>query len=489
VDRLNQLPIEKASQLLAAREISSAEITEACLERIEATDPLVGGFLEITAERARAQAAEADRRLAAGEDLRPLTGVPIALKDIFITKDVATTCASRILKGFVPKFDGTVASRLAEAGAVLLGKVNMDEFAMGSSCENSALGVTRNPWNPARVPGGSSGGSAAVVAARQALGAYGTDTGGSIRLPASFCGVVGMKPTYGRVSRYGVIAFASSLDQVGPLASTVRGAAIMLDAVAGRDPRDSTSIDAAVPPYLEVCGKEIEGKRIGIPKEYFVEGMQPDVEARVREALGRLEKLGAALVEVSLPHTEYAVATYYIVATAEASSNLGRYDGVRFGLRSADGDLDSMYGVTRDTGFGPEVKRRIMLGTYALSAGYYDAYYLKAMKVRTLIRRDFDQAFAACDVLAMPTAATTAFAAGERCDDPLEMYLTDVFTIPANLAGLPGISVPCGFDGGGLPVGLQFVGRPLDEAGLFQVAAAYEDTDDWGLRAPEPAGQ
>jgi aspartyl-tRNA(Asn)/glutamyl-tRNA(Gln) amidotransferase subunit A len=484
VAALNELAIEEASRRLRAREVSAVELAEACLARIAATDARAGSFLEVTAETARTQAREADRQLAAG-DAGPLMGVPIALKDLFITRGIRTTCASKILESFVPRFDGTLAEKLRAAGAVLLGKLNMDEFAMGSSTENSALGTTRNPWDLSKVPGGSSGGSATAIAARQALGTFGTDTGGSIRLPASYCGVVGLKPTYGRVSRYGMIAFASSLDQAGPFASTVRGAAMLLQAVAGRDSRDSTSIDAPVPDYLAGIGNGVRGLRIGIPKEYFVPGMDADVERAVRSAIDRLVTLGAVPVEVSLPHTDYAVATYYIVATAEASSNLGRYDGVRFGLRKGgDKGLRDMYGETRDAGFGAEVKRRILIGSYALSAGYYDAYYLKAMKVRTLIRRDFEQAFERCDVLAMPTAASTAFARGARTGDPLKMYLSDILTISINLAGLPGMSIPCGFDASGMPIGLQLAARPLDEPTLLRAAASYEDATDWHRRTP-----
>lgn len=482
---LNELPIERASELLASGEVSSAELTEACLARVEATDERVGSFLSVTADLAREQAREADERRAAGREPGPLTGVPIALKDLFVTRGVRTTCGSRMLENFVPRFDSTVTSRLRDAGAVLIGKVNMDEFAMGSSTENSALGQTRNPWDLGRVPGGSSGGSATAVAARQVLGSYGTDTGGSIRLPASYCGIVGMKPTYGRVSRYGMIAFASSLDQCGPYATTVRGTAALLGAVAGHDPRDSTSIDAPVPNYLDGIGDGVAGLKLGIPKEYFIDGLDRDVDASVRAALARLEALGAELVEVSLPHTEYAVATYYIVTSAEASSNLGRYDGVRYGLRAGGEDgLREMYGATRDAGFGDEVKRRIMLGTYALSAGYYDAYYGKAMKVRTLIRRDFSDAFGQCDAIVTPTAPCTAFAFGERTDDPLSMYLSDILTISTNLAGLPGLSMPCGFDSSEMPIGLQIIGPTLGEQTVLRVAAAYEDATDWHTRIP-----
>lgn len=485
---LHTLSIEEASQRLATRQISAAELTEACLERTLATEPAVGSFLEVTADLARAQAAAADQRLAANDDVRPLTGIPIGLKDIFLTKDVRTTCASRMLENFVPRFDGTVAARLKEAGAVLIGKLNMDEFAMGSSCENSALGQTRNPWNLDHVAGGSSGGSASSVAARQVLGSYGTDTGGSIRLPASYCGVVGMKPTYGLVSRFGVIAFASSLDQVGPFATTVRGTAMLLEAVAGHDPRDSTSIPSPAPSFKEAIGRGPEGLRVGVPREWFSDAMTADVATAVRAALSQLESLGCTLVDVSLPHTEYAVATYYLIATAEASSNLGRYDGVRYGIREGEkGGLRSMYEGTRDAGFGPEVKRRILLGTYALSAGYYEAYYLKAMQVRTLIRRDFAEAFQKCDVIAGATSPCTAFPAGSRTGDPLAMYLSDILTISANLAGLPGASIPCGFDDAGMPVGLQILAPPLGEGALLQTAAAYEDATAWKTHMPEVA--
>ncbi len=486
IEQLSSLSIEEASALLRKRELSSRELTEACLQRIESSDEAVGSFLEITAELALEQAGRADQRLAAGDDVCALTGIPVALKDIFLTKGVRTTCASRLLENFVPTFDSTVSERLYQAGAVLVGKVNMDEFAMGSSCENSALGNTRNPWDQQKVAGGSSGGSAACIAARQVLGSYGTDTGGSIRLPASYCGITGMKPTYGRVSRYGVIAFASSLDQVGPLATTVRGAAALLETVAGHDRRDSTSIKEPVPDYLGLLEGGVEGMRIGVPRQYFVEGIDPQVASAVHAALARFEELGAQIIEVDLPHSEYAVATYYLVATAEASSNLGRYDGVRYGIRrGGDGALLDMYGATRNAGFGTEVKRRIMLGTYVLSAGYYDAYYLKAMKVRTLIRRDFLRAFEQCDVIAGPTSPGTAFELGSRTADPLAMYMSDVLTISVNLAGLPALSLPCGADSHGMPVGLQIIGKALDEASVFKTAAAYEASTDWHHRLPE----
>ncbi len=483
---LNELSIEEAAAKLASREISSVELTDACLDRIDATDGEVGSFLEVTRDLAKAQAAEADKRLASGNEVTTLTGIPIGLKDLFITNGVRTTCSSKILENFVPRFDATVTAKLKRAGAVMIGKVNMDEFAMGSSCENAALGNTRNPWNPAYVAGGSSGGSATAVAARQCLGTIGTDTGGSIRLPASYCGVLGMKPTYGRVSRYGMIAFASSLDQAGPFATTARGAAAILEAIAGHDALDSTSIDAEVPPLVPSGSIDLGGLKIGVVPELLSVGLDADVESAVDGALATLTELGANKSEVSLPTSEYAVATYYIVTSAEASSNLGRYDGVRYGVRvGEEGGLREMYGKTRDAGFGTEVKRRIMLGSYALSAGYYDAYYLKAMKVRTLMRRDFDKAFEQVDAIVIPTSPGTAFEVGSRTDDPLKMYLSDVMTIPANLAGLPAASIPCGFDSAGMPIGLQIITKPLAEAKLFEIAAAYQDATDWHRKAPE----
>ncbi len=405
-----------------------------------------------------------------------LTGIPLAIKDIFATRGVRTTCASKILQHFAPPYDATVIAKLRAAGAVFLGKANMDEFAMGSSTENSAFGPTRNPYDLARVAGGSSGGSAAAVAADECLGALGTDTGGSIREPASFCGVVGIKPTYSRVSRYGVIAYASSLDQVGPFAKTVRDAAIVLREIAGVDSRDSTCSARAVPDYELALTGDVTGVRVGVPREYFVEGMEREVESSVRSALRRFEAMGARAVEISLPHTDYAIAAYYLIATAEASANLARYDGIRYGLRvDADNTLD-LYNRTRDRGFGAEVKRRIMLGTFALSAGYYDAYYLKAQKVRTLIRRDFEWAFEHCDIIATPVAPTAAFKIGEKTADPLQMYLSDIFTISVNLAGLPGLSLPCGYDGLGMPVGLQLIGPPFGEEMILRAGDAYENS-------------
>ena len=482
---LHELSVREAAARVRRREASSVELTEASLARIAAVDERVGAFLTVSRDEALAEAREIDRRIAAGEDPGALAGVPVGVKDIICTAGVRTTAGSKILERFVPTYDATVTARLRRAGAVIVGKLNCDEFAMGSSTENSALGTTRNPWDGNRVPGGSSGGSGAAVAALECHASLGTDTGGSIRLPAAFCGVVGVKPTYGRVSRYGVIAYASSLDQVGPLTRDVADAAVVLEAIAGHDPADSTASPRPVPAYLTELEGGVRGLRLGLPKEYFVEGMQPEVEAAVRDAVQTLERLGATVEPVSLPHTEYAIATYYLVATAEASSNLARYDGVRYGLRVPAGALGEMYEASRAAGFGAEVKRRIMLGTYALSAGYYDAYYLKAQQVRTLIRRDFEQAFQRCDALVTPVAPTTAFRRGEKTDDPLTMYLSDIFTISVNLAGLPGLALPCGVDGNGLPIGLQVIGRPFDEATILRVGAAYERATDWQTRRPK----
>ena len=466
-----------ASESLAAMkggELTSADLVNDVLEACAAQNEALGAYLAIDQEGARRQAADCDDRHHSGQ-ARLLEGVPVALKDILITPDLPTTAGSRILDGFRAPYEGTVVRRLRDAGAVVIGKTNMDEFAMGSSNENSAYCLARNPWDVHRAPGGSSGGSAVAVAADLCGAALGTDTGGSIRQPASFCGIVGLKPTYGRVSRFGVIAFASSLDQVGPMTKTVEDAALMLEVIGGHDPADSTSADQPLPSMRAGLAQGVEGLRVGVPREYFVEGLDPEVDASVRAAIATLEAQGATLVDISLPHTEYAVATYYLIATAEASSNLARYDGVRYGRRDADsGDLHDVYFRSRWNGFGDEVKRRIMLGTFVLSAGYYDAYYLKAQKVRTLIRRDFEQAFAQVDVIATPTAPSPAFALGERTDDPLEMYLSDIYTISCNLAGLPGLSMPCGLSRAGLPIGLQLLGKPWDEATLLQVAAAYE---------------
>ena len=483
-DALYSLSISQLGPLLARREVSPLEVTDQLLERIEGLDGQLHTYLTVDADGARAQAREAEGRLAKGE-ATPLTGIPLALKDVLVTRGLRTTCGSRILENFVPPYDATVCARLRQAGAVFLGKVNMDEFAMGSSTENSAFGPTHNPWNRDCIPGGSSGGSAAAVAADLCSASLGSDTGGSIRQPASHCGVVGLKPTYGRVSRYGLVAYASSLDQIGPLTKEVRDAALLLNGIAGHDRRDSTSLDAAVPDYLESLGREIKGLKIGVPREYFGGGLDPDVDAAVRQALKTLEGLGAELVEVSLPHTEYAVAVYYLVAVAEASSNLARYDGVKYGFRGEGRSLLEMYGATRTQGFGAEVRRRIMLGTYALSAGYYDAYYRKGSQVRSLIRGDFDAAYKKCEVVATPISPTPAFRLGEKMADPLTMYLSDIFTISANLGGIPGISVPCGFSSGGLPIGLQLMGPPLGEAALFQAAYAFEQATDWHKRKPQ----
>jgi len=485
VAELHELSVREAADRVRRKEVSAVDLTRASLARIAKIEPAVGAFLTLGEAEAVAAAEAIDRKIAAGQDPGPLAGVPVGIKDNIATAGLRTTAGSRILERFVPSYDATVTARLRQAGAVIMGKLNCDEFGMGSSTENSALGTTRNPWDGARVPGGSSGGAAAAVAAFECHAALGTDTGGSIRLPSSFCGVVGIKPTYGRVSRYGVIAYASSLDQVGPLARDVSDAAVVLEAIAGHDPADSTASTRTVRSYLTGFDGTARGLRIGLPREYFVEGMQPEVESAVRAAVDQLEKLGAQVEPVSLPFTEYAIATYYLIATAEASSNLARYDGVRYGLREGGrGGLTEMYEATRAAGFGAEVKRRIMLGTYALSAGYYDAYYLKAQQVRTLIRLDFQKVFEHCDAIVTPVAPTTAFRLGEKTDDPLTMYLSDIFTISVNLAGLPAAVVPCGFDGGGLPIGMQIIGRPFDEATVLRVGHAYEQATDWHERHP-----
>jgi aspartyl-tRNA(Asn)/glutamyl-tRNA(Gln) amidotransferase subunit A len=464
-----------------------AAVVEAHLARIARLDGDVGGYLTVTGDRARAAAAAAQARYRDGRPLGPLDGVPVALKDVLCTRGVRTTCASRILEHFVPPYDATVVARLEAAGAVALGKTNMDEFAMGSSTEHSAFQLTRNPWDLARVPGGSSGGSAAVVAADLAVASLGTDTGGSIRQPAAFCGVVGVKPTYGRVSRYGLIAFASSLDQIGPIARTVRDAAAVLQAIAGHDPLDATSVDVPVPDYVAGLEGGVRGLRIGIPDEYFAAGIDPEVEAAVRTAIDVLAAEGAVPERIGLPTTDYALAVYYLVAPAEASSNLARYDGVKYGLRERGArDLVEMSSRTRAAGFGTEVKRRIMLGTYALSAGYYDAYYGRAQRVRTLVRQDFERAFASVDLIVAPTTPNVAFEHGEK-EDPLSMYLNDAFTVPASLAGLPAVSVRCGFTASGLPIGLQIIGRAFDEPAVLRAAHAYERATGWlGRRPPLP---
>jgi aspartyl-tRNA(Asn)/glutamyl-tRNA(Gln) amidotransferase subunit A len=482
---LFDLTLHELSDKLRQREISSVEATGAILGRIEATDEKVNAFITVTTGQALNDAEAADKRIAAGEgDL--LTGIPVALKDIFLTEGIRTTCASRILKNFIPPYSATAWEKLKERGVVLVGKLNQDEFAMGSSTESSAFGVTRNPWDLECIPGGSSGGSAAAIAARQATATLGTDTGGSIRQPASHCGCVGLKPTYGRVSRYGVIAYASSLDQVGPVTRDVKDCALMLGAVAGYDPKDSTSVDIPVTDYARALTGGVKGLKIGLPKEYFIEGLDPDVRKAMDEAVATYLSLGAEIVDVSLTHTDYAVACYYLIATAEASSNLARYDGVRFGHRNRDAKiLIDMYCKSREEGFGSEVKRRIMLGTYALSSGYYDAYYLKAQKVRTLIRNDFLTAFEKVDVILAPVAPTPAFKIGEKVNDPLQMYLSDIFTIPVNLAGTCGISVPAGFSGTGLPIGVQLIGRPFGEETILRAAYAFEQATEWHKRKAE----
>lgn len=488
---LAQLTVLEARDLLRRGKVSSVELTEAVLDRILAYDNDIRSYLTLAPELALEQAAAADRtRASVGEqeDLPALLGIPLAIKDVICVEGLPTTCGSRILENFVPPFSATAVEKLRQAGAVILGKTNTDEFAMGSSTENSAYFATHNPWDLSRVPGGSSGGSAAAVAAGLAFGALGSDTGGSVRQPASLCGVVGIKPTYGRVSRWGLVAFASSLDQIGCFARTVADAALLLHTIAGYDPRDSTSVNAAVPDYTGALEGGLGGLRIGVPREYFIEGMQPEVEVAVRAAISTMAGLGAEVVEVSLPHTSYALPVYYLVAPAEASANLARYDGMRYGLSLDGADLWDSYRQTRGQGFGAEVKRRIMLGTYALSAGYYDAYYRKASQVRTLIREDFDRALGKCDVLVAPTSPTTAFKLGEKSGDPMQMYLQDVFTLALSLAGLPGISLPCGFDPSGLPIGLQVMGGAYDEATVLRVARAYESATGWHRQAP-PIGR
>jgi len=469
------LTIDAARAAIQERRTTAFALAEDFYLRIEKQDPEIGAYLTLSKERALTKAAEIDALAAKGEKLPPLGGVPVAIKDVMATRDVRTTAGSKILGNYVPPYDCTAVARMESAGAVVLGKLNCDEFAMGSSNENSAWRPVRNPRDLSRVPGGSSGGSAAAVAANMAVATLGSDTGGSIRQPASFCGVVGLMPTYGRVSRYGLIAFASSLDRIGPLAKTVTDAALVLRTIAGRDPMDSTSADVPVPDYVAELEKPVEGLKLGVPKEYFGEGLDGEVRKSVEAAIQKLAKSGCEIVPISLPHTKYAIPTYYIVATAEASSNLARFDGVRYGYRANDAhSLSEMYRRSRDQGFGPEVKRRIMLGTYALSAGYYDAYYLKAQKVRTLLAQDFAEAFERVDAIVTPTSPTAAFKLGEKVDDPLAMYLADIFTVTANLAGIPGISVPCGETKEKLPIGLQILGKHFDEATILRVGRAVE---------------
>lgn len=484
----HQLSLTELTARLAARECSAVEITRACLDQIQRLDRQVKAFLHVDAADALAQAAVADTALRAGvtHAARPLLGLPVALKDNIATRDQPLTCGSRILENFVSPYDATVVEKLRAAGAVLLGRLNLDEFAMGSSTENSAFGPTRNPWDPERIPGGSSGGAAAAVAAREVPASLGSDTGGSVRQPAAHCGVVGLKPTYGRVSRYGLVAYASSLDQIGCLARTVRDAATLLGVIAGHDPRDATSLPEPVPDYgAALAGSDLRGLKLGLPREYRIPGLHPEVRAAVDAAVARLQELGAEPVEISLPHTPYALATYYIIAPAEASANLARFDGVRYGLRVEGADPAEMYRRTRGAGFGPEVKRRILLGTYVLSRGYYDAYYLRAQKVRTLIRQDFLRAFEQVDAIVTPTTPGPAFKLGEKVSDPLQMYLEDIFTLSCNLAGLCGISLPCGFTRSPrLPIGLQLLGPPLGEAMLLRIAHAYEQATPWHRHAP-----
>lgn len=481
------LSAAEIARKVRAKELSARDVAKSFLDRAHGWDKSIKAFLSFNDDAALAQADAVDRAVSAGKDPGPLAGVPVAVKDNLCVTGTKTTCASKILENFTANYDATVIEKVRAAGAVFIGKTNLDEFAMGSSTENSAFFTTRNPWDVSRIPGGSSGGSAAAVAARLAPLALGSDTGGSIRQPAALCGVVGLKPTYGRVSRFGLVAFASSLDQIGPFSTTVADAALLLQVLAGHDPKDSTSARVPVPDYSASLGRGVKGLRVGLPKEYFIDGMDPEVNRAVRQAVSTLESLGATVKEVSLPHTDAGLSVYYVIAPSEASANLARFDGVRYGHRSPRAtSLLEQYEFSRDEGFGPEVKRRIMLGTYALSSGYYDAYYLKAQKVRTLIKQDFDQAFESVDVIATPTAPTAAFKAGEKSDDPLQMYLSDVFTISCNLAGLPGLSLPCGFTSNGLPIGLQLLGKPFDEETVFAAAAAYEKATQWNRIPTQP---
>jgi len=478
-----QVTIKEASKLLKDKKISSIELTSEYLERIDSVESNLRALVTVTGEQALEQARKADEVIAAGKN-GPLTGIPIVIKDNMCTRGVRTTCSSKMLENFIPPYDATVVEKLNAAGMVMVGKSNLDEFAMGSSTENSALFTTRNPWDTDRVPGGSSGGSAVAVAAGEAVCAVGSDTGGSIRQPAGFCSVVGMKPTYGRVSRYGLVAFASSLDQIGPLTQDVTDCALLMNAIAGYDQRDSTSIPEPVPDYTKSLKTDLKGMRLGVPKEYYVEGMQSGVSDAIQTALKKLEELGAVIEETSLPHTPYALAVYYIIAPSEASANLARYDGVKYGYSYEGDTMWESLEKTRENGFGPEVKRRIMLGTYALSAGYYDAWYLKAQKVRTLIRREFDAAFEKYDALITPTSPTVPFRIGEKMDDPLAMYLSDICTLPVNIAGVPGISIPAGFSEG-LPVGMQVIGKPFGEEAMLLIAYAYEQATEWHKRRAE----
>ena len=485
---LHELTGHELRSRILRHEVSAEEAARAALDHIEQYEPAVRAYVTVDPKGAIAQAREIDRRLAAKEAVGELSGIPVAVKDNMCTLDMPTTCSSKILKNFVAPYEATVVKAIRRAGAVIVGKTNLDEFAMGSSTENSAFATTRNPWGIDRIPGGSSGGAAAAMAADLATMALGSDTGGSIRQPAALCGVVGLKPTYGRVSRYGLVAFASSLDQIGPITKDVYDAGLLMNVIARHDPLDSTSAPEPTPNYLPALGCDTKGVRIGLPKEYFGEGLDKEVEQAIRAAAAKYEELGARVVDISLPHTEYAVATYYIIATAEASSNLARYDGVHYGHRTQrKSDLIELYSRSRAEGFGPEVKRRIMLGTHALSAGYYEAYYLKAGQVRALFRRDFDQAFEKVDIILCPTSPTPAFKIGEKVSDPLSMYLSDIYTISANLAGIPGISIPCGFSSEELPIGLQLMAKPFDEERLLRVAYAFEQATDFHTKQPDLA--
>jgi aspartyl-tRNA(Asn)/glutamyl-tRNA(Gln) amidotransferase subunit A len=482
---MNKVTILQAKADLQAKKYSAVELLNSVYSRIDAVDEKVNAYINLTRETAIAQAEAADKKIAAGEDT-PLLGLPLAIKDLICVKDEPTTCASRILENFIAPYDATVIQKLKSAGAVIVGKTNMDEFAMGSSNENSYFNPTKNPWDLERVPGGSSGGSAAAVAAEECLASLGSDTGGSIRQPASFCGVTGLKPTYGRVSRFGLVAFASSLDQIGPMTKTAADAALLMNVIGGNDPRDSTSANVALPDFLPALDKDVRGMKMGIPKEYFTSGIDPEVEKSVQEAIAKLESMGMEKVEVSLPHTEYAVSCYYILACAEASSNLSRYDGVKYGFRSeSQENLAEMYFNSREEGFGEEVKRRILLGTFVLSSGYYDAYYLKGQQVRTLIKNDYEEAYKKCDVIVAPNAPMPAFKLNEKTKDPLQMYLSDIYTISANLAGIPAISIPCGLTGSGLPVGLQLMAKHFDEETLLTVSHQFQQSTDHHTKFPE----
>ena len=483
---LYELSIKEISELIKKKEVSPVELTKQILNRIERYDGDINSYVTVLSDYALQKAKKAEDDITSGNYLGSLHGIPIGLKDIFVMKDVRTTAGSKILENFKPLYNATVTQKLLDAGAIIVGKNNMDEFAMGSSNETSYFGVVKNPWDLQRVPGGSSGGSAAAVAASLCYGSVGTDTGGSIRQPACLCGIVGMKPTYGNVSRFGMIAFASSLDQAGPLTKSVYDAAIILNLISGHEPRDSTSVNVPVPDYVSKLKNNMKGLKVGIPKEYFIDGIDAEVLCAVQDAIKLITELGAEIIEMSLPHTEYATAAYYIIAPSEASSNLARYDGVKYGYRAqSSDDLLDMYKNTKSEGFGEEVKRRIMIGTYALSAGYYDAFYNKARKVQTLIRQDFQNAFEKVDVILTPTAAEPAFKLGEKTSDPIKMYLSDIFTNPTNLAGLPGISLPCGYTNDGLPIGLQFIGKPFDEQNVLNAAYAYESNTDWNKRRPK----